>query len=126
MDTGFPDSAHEPLHISASHRELLDQVLDKWSVHVMSELCGAPRRFNELRRAIPDVSQKSLTNTLRRLERNGMIRRELISSRPVAVQYSVSPLGKTMREPIEALLRWLAEQTQAIKQARDQFDDETF
>lgn len=57
------------LRIDAPHRELLDQVLDKWSLSVLDELCERPCRFNELRRAIPQVTQKSLTATLRRLER---------------------------------------------------------
>ena len=61
--------------IAAPHRELLDQVLDKWSLQVLDQLCGRPSRFNELRRAIPVVTQKSLTATLRRLERNGMVER---------------------------------------------------
>lgn len=112
-----------PLIISASHRELLDQVLDKWSLHVMSELCESPKRFNELRRAVPNVSQKSLTNTLRRLERNGVIERHVISSRPIAVQYEITPLGKSMRSPVEELLAWAIRNMEGIDQARASFDD---
>src|ERR1043165_6937745 len=74
MDTApTPDSE---LRVTAPHRELLDQVLDKWSLSVLNDLCDRPRRFNELRRAIPAVTQKSLTATLRRLERNGIVERE--------------------------------------------------
>src|SRR5919106_4353094 len=72
--------------VSAVHREFLDQVLDKWSLQVLDKLCERPRRFNELRRAIPVVTQKSLTVTLRRLERNGMVERVVVSTRPVAVE----------------------------------------
>ena len=86
------------LRIDAPHRELLDQVLDKWSLSVLNELCERPCRFNELRRAIPAVTQKSLTATLRRLERNGIVDRHVVATRPVAVEYRITRLGKTLRE----------------------------
>lgn len=107
----------------AAHRELLGQVLDKWSLSVLSELCERPCRFNELRRAIPEVSQKSLTNTLRRLERNGIVDRRLLSSRPVAVEYDITPLGKTIRAPIDTLLEWATTNLHDIEAARRHFDD---
>lgn len=110
------------LLVVAAHRELLGQVLDKWSLSVLNELCEAPCRFNELRRAIPAVSQKSLTNTLRRLERNGIIDRRMLDMRPVAVQYRITPLGKTAREPIDALLAWASTNLPHIELARRNFD----
>ncbi|MGZ2225400.1 winged helix-turn-helix transcriptional regulator [Glutamicibacter nicotianae] len=116
------ETSESPLGISASHRELLDQVLDKWSLHVLSQLCESPKRFNELRRAVPGVSQKSLTNTLRRLERNGVIDRRVLRSRPVAVEYRVAPIGKTMRAPIDALLYWTVSHMPDIEQARERYD----
>lgn len=106
----------------AAHRELLGQVLDKWSLSVLSELCERPCRFNELRRAIPAVSQKSLTNTLRRLERNGIVGRRLLSTRPVAVEYDITPLGKTIRAPIDTLLEWATTNLHDIEAARRHFD----
>ncbi|MER7911767.1 helix-turn-helix domain-containing protein [Streptomyces sp. NPDC096068] len=116
------DTADE-VHIDAPHRELLDQILDKWSLAVLSELCERPCRFNELRRAIPQVTQKSLTSTLRRLERNGVIGREVVSTRPVAVRYRITPLGKTLRHPIDVLLAWTSQHMPAIERAREDFDD---
>ncbi len=110
------------LRVTAPHRELLDQVLDKWSLSVLNELCERPCRFNELRRAVPEVTQKSLTATLRRLERNGVIAREVVSTRPVAVRYRITPLGKTLRHPVDVLLAWAAEQLPRIERARDAFD----
>ena len=112
----------DPLEISAPHRELLDQVLDKWSLSVLNELCERPCRFSQLRRAIPAVSQKSLTATLRRLERNGIIERKLLSSRPVAIEYRITPLGKTLRHPVDVLLEWAAMHMPDIEQARETFD----
>ncbi|WP_327657825.1 winged helix-turn-helix transcriptional regulator [Streptomyces sp. NBC_00483] len=122
MDTApTPDSE---LRVTAPHRELLDQVLDKWSLSVLNELCERPSRFNELRRAIPAVTQKSLTATLRRLERNGIIERELLSSRPVAVEYRITPLGKTLRRPVDVLLDWARTHMPEIERARRTFDTE--
>ncbi|WP_418960616.1 winged helix-turn-helix transcriptional regulator [Streptomyces tritici] len=112
----------DEFRIDAPHRELLDQVLDKWSLSVLNELCERPCRFNELRRAIPAVTQKSLTATLRRLERNGVIDREVVSTRPVAIRYRITPLGKTLRDPVDVLLAWAAEHLPAIERARDAFD----
>lgn len=110
------------LAISAPHRELLDQVLDKWSLAVLNQLCEQPSRFNALRRAIPTVTQKSLTATLRKLERNGIVERVLLSSRPVAVEYRITPLGKTLRPPIDAILEWATAHMPDIERAREAFD----
>jgi DNA-binding HxlR family transcriptional regulator len=112
----------DDLFITAPHRELLDQVLDKWSLYVLGELCEYPRRFRDLRRALPDVSQKSLTATLRRLERNGVVERILLSSRPIAVEYRITPLGKTLRRPIDVLLEWADIHMPSIERARDAYD----
>ncbi|MBY4403677.1 winged helix-turn-helix transcriptional regulator [Rhodococcus sp. 06-1460-1B] len=110
------------LTITAPHRELLDQVLDKWSLQVLNELCERPCRFNDLRRAIPEVTQKSLTATLRKLERNGIIERTVLSTRPVAVEYRITPLGKTLRTPVDVLLAWATTHMDDIDRARDRFD----
>lgn len=124
------DTAHRPLgsetsdelRIDAPHRELLDQVLDKWSLSVLNELCERPCRFNELRRAIPAVTQKSLTATLRRLERNGIVERRVVATRPVAVEYRITLLGKTLRAPVDALIAWADAHLPEIERAREAFD----
>jgi DNA-binding HxlR family transcriptional regulator len=118
------NASHEGIVIAAPHRELLDQVLDKWSLAVLNELCERPCRFNDLRRAIPAVTQKSLTATLRRLERNGVVARVVVSSRPVAVEYRITPLGKTLRHPVDVLLAWAAEHMPEIERARARFDED--
>ncbi|MBT2518244.1 helix-turn-helix transcriptional regulator [Streptomyces sp. ISL-90] len=114
----------ELFQVDAPHRELLDQVLDKWSLQVLDELCERPLRFNELRRAIPVIGQKSLTTTLRRLERNGMIERVVLQTRPVAVEYRIAPVGNTLNELIDALLRWTTENLPEVERARERFDAE--
>jgi DNA-binding HxlR family transcriptional regulator len=109
--------------LTEQHRELLDQVLDKWSLQILDALCERPLRFNELRRAIPLVTQKSLTATLRRLERNGMVERIVTSTRPVAVEYRVSPLGRSLQDLIDALLHWTTVTLPDVERARARFDD---
>ncbi|HIX00997.1 MAG TPA: helix-turn-helix transcriptional regulator [Candidatus Nesterenkonia stercoripullorum] len=108
--------------IAGKHRELLDQVLDKWSLLVLDKLCESPRRFNELRRVIPAVSQKSLTATLRRLERNGMVDRVVIDTRPVAVEYRISELGSTLQDLVDALFGWATAHMPRVDHAREAFD----
>jgi DNA-binding HxlR family transcriptional regulator len=122
-DTSHPDA--DLLQVDAPHRELLDQVLDKWSLQVLDELCASPLRFNELRRAIPLVGQKSLTATLRRLERNGMIERVVLQSRPVAVEYRIAPVGNTLNQLVDSLLRWTTENLPEVERARERFDSES-
>lgn len=113
----------ETPQVTGRHRELLDQVLDKWSLHVLDRLCEGPLRFNGLRRAIPVITQKSLTAALRRLERNGMVERVVVSTRPVAVEYRITPLGKTLQDLIDALLLWTADNLPDVERARARFDD---
>ncbi|GAA3668986.1 winged helix-turn-helix transcriptional regulator [Microbacterium marinilacus] len=120
----MPDTASrtERLTIDVRHREVLAQVLDKWSLSVLNELCERPCRFNALRRAVPEVTQKSLTATLRKLERNGIVERVLLATRPVAVEYRITPLGKTLRGPVDVLLGWSDRYLPEIERARDRFD----
>lgn len=118
--------ATAPPALTAAHRELLDQVLDKWSLQVLDSLCEQPQRFNELRRSVPAVTQKSLTSTLRRLERNGMVERLVVRSRPVAVQYRITPLGTTLQDLVDALLHWTAVTLPDVEDARSRYDAEVF
>lgn len=92
---------------------------------VLDKLCESPpRRFNELRRAIPVITQKSLTATLRRLERNGMVARFVTATRPVAVEYRITPLGTTLQDLIDALLQWTSASLPEVRRARARFDGE--
>lgn len=121
-ETTRPGTGHQAVELDLRQRELLSQLLDKWSLQVLTQLCERPCRFNELRRAIPGVTQKVLTTTLRRLERNGVVGREVIGVRPVAVEYRITALGKTLRAPIEALQEWTGDHLAQVEVARDRFD----
>jgi DNA-binding HxlR family transcriptional regulator len=121
-----PETAPPPPagpQLTERHRELLDQVLDKWSLQVLDALCEQPLRFNDLRRAIPVVTQKSLTAPLPRLERNGMVERVVTSTRPVAVEYRIARLGRSLQDLIDALLHWTTVTLPAVERARERFDD---
>ena len=122
MQETAPPRSDSP-QLTEQHRELLDQVLDKWSLQVLDALCERPLRFNDLRRAIPVVTQKSLTATLRRLERNGMVERIIMSTRPVAVEYRITPVGRSLQELIDALLHWTTVTLPDVERARARFDD---
>ncbi len=102
-DTSKPVCSPERLN---EIRVVLEQVANKWSVMILTMLCDGPVRFNDLRRRLGDVTHKSLTEALRRLERYKLIRREVISSSPVAVQYEITALGMTLEKPVYALVRW--------------------
>ncbi|MFF0528117.1 winged helix-turn-helix transcriptional regulator [Nocardia amikacinitolerans] len=110
--------------LTERHRELLDQVLDKWSLQILDALCAKPLRFNELRRTIPVVTQKSLTAALRRLERNGMVERIVTNTRPVSVEYRIAPLGRSLQDLIDALLHWTTTTLPDVELARARFDDQ--
>lgn len=106
-----------------SIRVVLDRIADKWTVMVMSVLnAGAPRRFNELKRTIEGISQKMLTQTLRDLERDGLISRTVYPVIPPRVEYALTPLGETLCVPIAGLGQWATAHVGEIKVAQAAFD----
>lgn len=104
------------------NRLLFAEIADKWSMMILTVLEQQPRRFNDIKRLLEGISQKSLTQTLRRLERNGIITREVISSSPVAVEYGLTPIGESLLTPFKALYRWTTENLEEVNHAREQFD----
>ena len=116
--------ARPDLHfdVECPSRLLFDQVSDKWSMMIMTVLEGGPTRFNQLKRTLEGVSQKSLSQTLKRLERNGIIARRVIPSKPVGVEYELTDLGLTLLPPFKAIYRWTFENMRAVQAARDLYD----
>ncbi|GFM82615.1 transcriptional regulator [Pseudomonas cichorii] len=119
-DTGTECCSPERLEQT---RAVLDQIANKWSIMILTRLGDGPVRFNELQRLLGTVTQKSLTEALRRLERYRLISRQVISSSPVAVQYEVTDLGRTLEVPVSALVRW-AEQ-HAAEMMQDQIENKS-
>ena len=96
-------------------RLLLDQIADKWTVLVLGLLARQPMRFNELRRNIDGISQKMLSQTLRRLEANGFVLRTVYPTVPVSVEYSITDLGVSLSKPLDALRDWAEVNFTAVK-----------
>ena len=105
-----------------SSRLLLDQITDKWSILILSLLCKEPLRFNEIKRNMDGITQKSLTQCLRRLERNGIVCRRVIPTSQVGVEYSITPLGRTLEMPFQALYNWTVEYSPAVTDAQIEYD----
>lgn len=103
-------------------REVLNRVGDKWSVLVIRLLGEGPQRFNELRRTIEGISQRMLTLTLRGLERDGLVTRTQFPTIPPRVEYALTPLGKTLLKPVQALASWADQHRVELQAARDAFD----
>ena len=103
-------------------RDVLDRVGDRWSTLVLFALTSAPRRFSALQRAIPDISKRMLTQTLRDLERDGLITRHVFATRPPSVEYRLSKLGTSGLASLAALVEWAAKNHAAIRKARARYD----
>lgn len=101
---------------------LLSRIGDKWTVLVVQTLAEGSKRFNELRREIPSVSQRMLTLTLRNLERDGLVNRSVTPSIPPRVDYELTELGKSLQKPICDLAAWAMENVDAIHGAQARFD----
>jgi len=121
---------HAPLPLPAHGescpvRDVLDRLGDKWSVLIFVTLAHGPMRFNALARAVPDISRRMLAETLRHLERDGLIWREVTPTTPPAVSYGLTALGTTLMPPITALINWAEENQSRIAAARAAFGTQT-
>ncbi|SDO96350.1 transcriptional regulator, HxlR family [Lutimaribacter pacificus] len=103
-------------------RQVLDHVSAKWPVLILMVLGGGPRRFNELLRALPDISKRMLTQSLRNLERDGIVRREVFDTKPPSVSYSLTELGQGFLPRVLALADWAETSMPRILAARDAYD----
>lgn len=103
-------------------RAVLDQIGDKWTTLIVILLAAKPHRFSALFRAVPDISKRMLTQTLRNLERDGLITRHVFPTKPPSVEYRLSALGQSVQEPLMALIDWAERSHPHIVSARKQFD----
>ena len=106
----------------ASAREILSQVGDKWTILVIAALGEQPLRFNDMKRHIGGVSQQMLTRTLRRLERDGLIKRTVHTTIPPQVDYALTNLGRSLAIPMLELGRWALAHLPAIDRNRAEYD----
>ena len=103
--------------------DVFRRVGDKWSMLLVILLGGRPHRYNELHRAIDGISQRMLTRTLRGLEADGLVRREVHPTVPPSVEYSLTPLGGSLLEPLSALADWAVRHEAEINEARSRHTD---
>ena len=105
-------------------RPVLEQIAHKWSILALTFLCEKPKRFNALKRRLDGITQKALTETLRRLERNGLIDRCVTTASPIAVVYSITPLGRTLQAPLLSLYDWAVHHQGDLLNAQKRFDSD--
>jgi DNA-binding HxlR family transcriptional regulator len=103
-------------------RQILDRVGDKWAVLILLLLREQPMRFNQLRRTIEGISQKMLSQVLKSLERDGLIRRRAIATVPVTVEYSITPLGATLAAAVDPLRDWAERHLRDVLVAQRRYD----
>jgi DNA-binding HxlR family transcriptional regulator len=103
-------------------RQILDRVGDKWAVLILLLLREQPIRFNQLRRSIEGISQKMLSQVLKSLERDGLIRRRAIATVPVTVEYSITPLGVTLAAAVDPLRDWAECHLKEVLAAQRRYD----
>ena len=107
-------------------RQILDRIADKWTTLLIGMLAQHETlRFNELKRMVGGISQKMLTQTLRDMERDGLVKRTMYPEIPPRVEYELTPLGKTLCGPIAALTQWAHDHIDEVKSAQESFDKNT-
>ena len=103
-------------------RLVLDRISDKWVTLVIASLADGPRRFSEVARQLAGVSQKMLTQTLRTLERDGLVSRTVTASVPVRVDYELTSLGHSLLGPIQHLKAWAEDHVPEVREAQEAYD----
>jgi DNA-binding HxlR family transcriptional regulator len=118
----MPPGADAVLLAKCPVRDVLDRIGDKWSVLILKNLEEGPRRFGALRRMIGDISQRMLTQTLRDLQRDGLILRTVYPTVPPSVDYRLTKLGVSLMDPLEHLVQWSDRNHKKVHEARLTFD----
>ena len=103
-------------------RQILDRVGDKWAVLILLLIRDEPMRFNALRRSIEGISQKMLSQVLKSLERDGLIKRRVFATVPVTVEYSITPLGQTLASAVDPLRDWAEQNLKEVLAAQRRYD----
>jgi DNA-binding HxlR family transcriptional regulator len=99
-------------------RQALDRIADKWTCLIVYALLDGPRRHGELKRMIEGISQKMLTQTLRSMETDGLVKRTVIDVIPPHVEYGLTPLGQTLSDPLVAICQWAMDHLPELQTAR--------
>ncbi|MFJ6214946.1 winged helix-turn-helix transcriptional regulator [Streptomyces sp. NPDC092296] len=119
MTKEIAQKSWDPYARDCPSREMLDRIGDKWTVLVLGELADAgTQRFTALRRRVAGVSEKMLTQTLRALERDGLVLRTVYPTVPPRVEYQLTALGESLHAPLAALQQWSVEHMDEVLSAR--------
>ncbi|CAN5440055.1 helix-turn-helix domain-containing protein [soil metagenome] len=116
------DVVGSPYRADCPTRRILDRIGDRWTVLIVGALDDGPLRFSELRRRIEGVSQKMLTQTLRGLERDGLVTRTAFPEVPVRVEYALTEAGCSLQAPLRALEQWSVEHLTDVSTSQQAFD----
>lgn len=103
-------------------RQFLERLADKWTILIIGRLKSGETRFNQLRRDIEGITQKVLSQTLKKLERDGLVARRVFATVPVTVAYSLTPMGLTLVETFESLAHWAESNIESVRSAQEQYD----
>jgi len=103
-------------------RAVIQTISGRWASLLMMALAEQPYRFGQLRRLVPDISQRMLTQTLQDLQRDGYVARQVFPTKPPGVEYSLTDLGRSLFEPLGQLLQWAERNHGAVREARSAFD----
>jgi len=104
-------------------RDVLDRVGEKWTLLILVALAGEPQRFSALQRDVGDISKRMLTQTLRMLERDGLVERTVYPTKPPSVDYRLTALGRSALNPLASLIGWASESHDEIRAARAEYDE---
>ncbi|MFB2565066.1 winged helix-turn-helix transcriptional regulator [Rhizobium sp. IMFF44] len=114
--------SHRACADMAQVRPVLDKIADKWTILILTVICPRPSRFNEIKRRLHGITHKALADALKRLERNGLVTRTVLPTQPIGVEYAITPLGHSLREPFEALCAWAAANGDKVEAATRRYD----
>ncbi len=103
-------------------RNVVRNIFDKWSSLLLMALAEQPYRFGELRRLVPDISQRMLTQTLRDLQRDGYVARAVFPTKPPSVEYSLTEMGHELYDSLQHVLHWAENNNHRVNAARERFD----
>ncbi|MFI8598230.1 winged helix-turn-helix transcriptional regulator [Rothia koreensis] len=118
-----PDRAFDIMDPHCPSRTVLRHVTDRWTPLIVTSLEAGPLRFSQLRESIGGVTPKVLTQTLRSMERDGLVTRRPSGTVPPRVDYELTELGKSLADPIDALRRWAEGNAEAIIRSREDYDE---
>jgi DNA-binding HxlR family transcriptional regulator len=119
-DTDLDAASAYALANMARVRPVLDKIADKWTILILTVLCPRPARFNAIKRRLDGITHKALADALKRLERNGLVTRTVLPTAPIGVEYAITPLGHSLRQPFEALCSWALDNGAAIEAANSE------